>query len=120
MKEQYKHLSVAEMDSELLERLERKFGLELDKEEYVHVYKTAKDFVEKELSDRAEYVRTEYYFYDDQMAEEMYEVLVQSDKLVKELAFKLAQRVCQDGTYYQVYVDDQTGQFVKFATFDEE
>lgn len=120
MKEQYKHLSVAEMDKDLLKRLEREFDVELDKDDYVHVYETAKSFVEKTLSDRAEYVRTEYDFYDDHMAETMYEVMVKSDKLVKDLALKVAERVSQDGTYYKVYVDETTGQFVKFAIFDED
>ena len=119
MKEQYKHLSVVEMDSELLERLEHKFDLELDKEEYVYVYQTAKDFVETTLVERAEEMRSEYC-YDDGMAETMFDVLVKSDKLLHEFACKLAERVCQDGTYYQVYVDEQSGQFVKFAMFDED
>ena len=119
MKEQYKHLSVLEMDKELLERLEREFDLKLDKEEYVYVYQTAKDFVETTLAERDEEMRSEYC-YDDQLPETMYEVLVQSDELLHEFACKLAKRVCQDGTYYQVYVDEQSGQFVKFAMFDEE
>ena len=110
---QYRQLKVTEMDSELLKRLEHKFDVELDKEEYVYVYKTAKDFVKRTFEERDLEMRMAYLG-EDYMVDTMLEVLVQSEELFKEFAKKLAERATQADTDYQVYVDEETGQFVHF------
>ena len=114
MRKQYTHLSVAKMDIELLSRLETQFVVKLDKDEYVDVYETEKNFIVGELVDRVEYNRTAYLINDNKLVETMFEVLVQSDKLVKELALKLVERVNQETSYSKVYIDEPTGKVIKF------
>lgn len=113
MEKQYKEkqLQCSELEEEILKEIESQFSCKLDKEEYLHIYQSSKDFILSELDKMSK-----EYDLDYELIYQMFSIMSKSEEMLEELSLELGKKIREKSGFDEdLYIDKKRGLYIKFV-----